>query len=224
MVYIISFMFYQSLVALMIGSIPYVAEAVLGVEAGNVTLIMAFLLLGMFISMPIWGKIADKTNNDRKTFIIAATVLTIGTFPLFFITDYIVMIVGVFIWGFCEGGYWVMLSPMFSITIDESIVMRKRRMEGTYQGFQTFVSRAALVIQAITFSAVHTLTNFVPGTGNPGDPLPPQSDLAKLGIQIHFALVPAILMLIATLILWRFYTITPDKVKENREKIKELGL
>jgi GPH family glycoside/pentoside/hexuronide:cation symporter len=224
MAYIISFMFYQSLVALMIGSIPYIAEAVLGVAAENVTLIMACLLIGMFVSMPVWGKIADKTNNDRKTMIIAATVLTIGTFPLMFINNYYVMMGAMFIWGFCEGGYWVMLSPMFSITIDESIVMRKRRMEGTYQGFQTFVSRAALVIQAITFSAVHTLTNFVPGTGIPGDPLPPQPPEAILGIQIHFALIPAILMLIATLILWRFYTITPDKVKANREKIAELGL
>jgi len=224
MAYIISFMFYQSLVALMIGSVPYVAEAVLGVEASDVTIILAAMLLGMFISMPIWGKIADKTNNDRKTMIIAATVLTIGTFPLMFINNYEIMIVGIFIWGFCEGGYWVMLSPMFSITIDESIVMRKRRMESSYQGFQTFVSRAALVIQALTLSLVHTLTNFNAGTGIPGDPLPTQTAEAIFGIQIHFALIPSILMLISTIILWRFYDITPDKVKANKEKIEELGL
>ncbi|MFW9950492.1 MAG: MFS transporter, partial [Candidatus Thorarchaeota archaeon] len=168
MAYIISFMFYQTLVAIMIGSIPYVAESVLNVEAENVTLIMAFLLIGMFISMPIWGKIADKTDNDRKTMIIAASVLTIGTFPLFFITDYVIMIIFIFIWGFCEGGYWVMLSPVFSNTIDESVVLTGRRSEGTYQGFQTFVSRAALVFQALTFSIVHTLTNFDPGIPEPG--------------------------------------------------------
>ena len=117
-----------------------------------------------------------------------------------------------------------MLGPVFSIAIDESIVMTSRRTEGTYQGFQTFVSRAALVIQALTFSIVHTLTNFDPGTGTPGDPLPPQTPEAILGIQIHFALIPAILMLIATIILWRFFKLTPDKVKENKEKIAELGL
>ena len=224
MAYIISFMLYQSLVALMIGSIAYVAEGVLGVEAGDVTLIMAFLLLGMFVSMPIWGKIADKTNNDRKTMIMAACVLTIGTLPLLFINDYVLMIIFIFIWGFCEGGYWVMLSPVFSIIIDESIAMRGRRMEGTYQGFQTFVSRAALVFQALTFSIVHTITNFNPGSGIPGDPLPPQLPEAIIGIQIHFALIPAIFMLISTIVLWRFFKITPDKVKENREKIAELGL
>ncbi|NHJ22701.1 MAG: MFS transporter [Candidatus Lokiarchaeota archaeon] len=223
MAYIISFMFYQSLVAIMIGSIPYIAEGVLGVVAEDVTLIMAFLLIGMFVSMPIWGKIADKTNNDRRTMIIAATVLTIGTFPLMFISNYYIMIIAIFIWGFCEGGYWVMLGPVFSIAIDESVVLTGRRIEGTYQGFQTFVSRAALVIQALTFSIVHTLTGFKAPTA-PNQPLPPQTELAKFGIQIHFALIPAILMLIATIILWRYFKITPDVVKANKEKIAELGL
>lgn len=224
MAYIISFMFYQSLVAIMIGSIPYVAEAVLNVKASDVTLIMAFLLLGMFVSMPIWGKIADWTNNDRRTMIIAAAVLTIGTFPLMFISNYYVMIGAIFIWGFCEGGYWVMLGPVFSIAIDESVVLTGRRTEGTYQGFQTFVSRAALVIQALTFSIIHTLTGFKPGSGIPDVPLPEQTPIAILGIQIHFALVPAILMLIATIILWRYFKITPDVVKANKEKIDALGL
>lgn len=222
--YMISFMFYQSLVAIMIGSIAYVAESVLNVEAGNVTLIMAFLLLGMFISMPIWGKIADKTNNDRKTMIYAAMVLTIGTLPLFFITDYTIMIIFIFIWGFCEGGYWVMLSPVYSIIIDEAVVMAGRRREGIYQGFQTFVSRAALVFQALTFYIIHTLTNFNPGSGIPGDPLPPQPPEAVLGIQIHFSLVPMIFMLLSTIILWRFFKLTPEKVKENEEKLAELGI
>ena len=208
----------------MIGSIPYVAESVLNVEAEDVTLIFVSLLLGLFISMPIWGKIADKTNNDRKTMIIAATALTIGTFPLFLINDYFVMLIAIFIWGLCEGGYWVMLSPVFSITIDESVVLAGRRREGIYQGFQTFVSRAALVFQALSFSIIHTLTNFNPGSGIPGDPLPPQPPEAVLGIQIHFALLPMIFMILSTLILWRFFKLTPDKVKENKEKIAELGL
>jgi GPH family glycoside/pentoside/hexuronide:cation symporter len=224
MAYVISFMFYQSLVVSMIGSIPYVAESVLNVAAGNVTLIFASLLLGMFISMPIWGKIADKTNNDRKTMIIAATALTIGTLPLFLINDYFVMLIAIFIWGLCEGGYWVMLSPVFSITIDESVALSGRRREGIYQGFQTFVSRAALVFQALSFSIIHTLTNFNPGSGIPGDPLPPQPPEAIFGIQLHFGLIPMIFMIISTLILWRFFKLTPDKVKENKEKIAELGL
>ena len=217
MAYVLSFMFYTCLVVTMIGSIPYVARFVLGVEAEDIMLIMAALLVGMFLSMPIWSMIADKTNNDRKTMIIAATFLTIATIPLFFINNYFIMIFAIFIWGLGEGGYWVMLSPVRSSVIDESVVMTGRRIEGIYQGFQTFVSRASLVAQALSFAIVHSLTGFVETSDT-------QTDLAVFGVQIHFALLPMIFMIIATLLLWRFYKLTPDKVKEVKEKLAELGL
>jgi len=178
---------------------------------------MAALLIGLFISMPIWSKIANKTNNDRGTMLAAATFLTIVTIPLFFINDYTIMIVAMFIWGMGEGGYWVMLSPVRSAVIDEAVVISGRRTEGIYQGFQTFVSRAALVAQALSFSIVHTITGFV-------DTSDIQTPTAVLGIQIHFALLPMIFMLIATIVLWKFFKLTPEKVKENREKLKEIGL
>jgi len=217
MAYIISFMFYQSLVATMVGSIPYVALYVLKVTSDDVMLIMAALLVGMFISMPIWGKIANITNNDRKTIIIAATFLTIVTIPLFFINNYTIMLIAIFIWGMGEGGYWVMLSPVFSTVIDESVIMTGRRREGIYQGFQTFVSRGALVFQALSFSIVHTLTGFLEGS-------PTQTPEAVRGVQIHFGLLPMIFMFIATIILWKFFKLTPDKVKENKEKLAEMGI
>ncbi len=217
MAYIVSFMLYLCLVQTMVGSIPYVAQFVLGVNPDDIILIMAALLVGMFISMPIWGKIADITNNDRKTMIFAAIFLTIGTIPLFFITNYFIMIVAIFIWGMCEGGYWVMMGPVRSGVIDESVVMTGQRKEGIYQGFQTFVSRTALVAQALSFAIVHTLTGFVEGSLT-------QTPKATLGIQIHFALLPFIFMLISTIVLWRSYKLTPDKVKMNKEKLDEMGL
>ncbi len=217
MAYVISFMFYTCLVATMVGSIPYVAQFVLNVEAKDIMLIMAALLIGLFISMPIWSKIADKTNNDRKTMLIAATFLTIATIPLFFINNYFIMILAMFIWGIGEGGYWVMLSPVRSTVIDEAVVMSGRRTEGIYQGFQTFVSRVALVAQALSFSIVHTITGFVETSDT-------QTPSAILGVQIHFALLPMIFMVISTIILWKFFKLTPDKVKENKEKLKEMRL
>ena len=217
MAYIIAFMFYQSLVQTMVGSVPYIALYVLEVTSDDVMLIMAALLVGMFISMPIWGKIADITNNDRKTIIIAATFLTIVTIPLFFIGDYTIMLIAMFIWGMGEGGYWVMMSPVIATIIDESVVMTGRRKEGIYQGLQTFVSRGALVIQALSFSIVHTLTGFLEGS-------PTQTPEAVMGIQIHFGLLPMIFMLIATIILWKFFKLTPDKVKANKEKLAEMRL
>ncbi len=217
MVYITSFTCYQILVSLMTGSINYIALFALKVPASAVMPIMAGLLVGMMCSMPVWMKIANKTDNDRRTFILASFFLAIMTVPLFFIDDYFIMIIGVIIWGFFEGAYWVMISPVGSTVIDESVVMTSERREGIYQGFQAFVTRAALIVQAVSFSVIHSITGFVEGSST-------QTPEAILGIRIHFALLPAIFMLIGAVILWRFFDLTPDKVKINKEKLRELGL
>lgn len=52
----------------------------------------------------------------------------------------------------------------------------------------------------------------------------PTPELALLGIRIHSAIVPAILILITILIFWKYYDLTPDKVATNKAKLKELGL
>ena len=92
-----------------------------------------------------------------------------------------------------------------------------KRNEGIYNGVQNFIGRLALVVQAVSFAIVHTLTGFVEGGG-----LVDQPPEAIIGIQIHFALIPMILMFIATIWFWKFYTLTPDKVKENSEKIIQM--
>jgi len=129
------------------------------------------------------------------------------------------MLVAIFVWGTGEGGFWVMMSPIFADIIDESIVDTKKRKEGIYNGFQTFVSRAALVIQAVSFSVIHMLTNFDQSPGATS-----QTELAIFGIQIHFALIPTILILIGAIVFWKYYRLTPDKVERNKAIILEQKL
>ncbi|GAG85351.1 unnamed protein product, partial [marine sediment metagenome] len=47
---------------------------------------------------------------------------------------------------------------------------------------------------------------------------------AIIGIRIHFGLIPMIFMLISTLVLWKYYDLTPEKVKIFKEKLEQLGL
>ncbi len=180
-------------------------------------LLMGAIMIAIKLASRKGTTIAAASFSAPKTIIIAATFLTIVTIPLFFIQDYTIMLIAMFIWGIGEGGYWVMQSPVISAVIDESVVMTGRRKEGIYQGFQTFVSRGALVFQALSFSIIHTLTGFLEGSDT-------QTSKAVTGIQIHFALLPMVFMFIATIILWKFFTLTPDKVKENKEKLAEMGL
>jgi Na+/melibiose symporter-like transporter len=123
------------------------------------------------------------------------------------------------LWGFGLGGFWTMISPVLADIIDDSIVTYHKREEGVYNGIQQFFGRLGLLFQAVTFTIVHLLTGFNEGAG-----LESQPSSAIWGIHVHFALIPAIVMGIATLIFWAFYKLTPEKVTANQEKVIELGL
>jgi len=217
MAYIIAFVFYSAMVAMMVGSIPYLVRFIFKMEAGAITLIMVGFLMGSFCSIPIWIKIAHKTNNDRKTIIITAFFMSVALIPMIFLKDYYLFIISVAVWGIGLGGFWAMQSPVFSNAIDEAIINTGRREEGIYYGIQAFFARLSLVILAICFAIVHTLTGFVEGADT-------QSDLAVWGIYIHMALLPMIFMFIGSIVLWRFYDLTPEKVKIIKEKLAEIGL
>ncbi len=215
--YIIAFVFYSTMTTMMIASIPFLVRFVFKMEAGAVTLIMVGFLLGSFCSIPLWIKIAHKTNDDRKTIIITAFFMAFALIPMIFLRDYYLFIISVAIWGIGLGGFWAMQNPVLSNAIDENVINTGKREEGIYGGIQTLFSRLAIAIQAICFAIVHTLTGFVEGANT-------QSELAVWGIIIHMALLPMIFMFIGSFILLKFYNLTPEKVAINKTKLAEMGL
>ena len=216
-VFIITYTLYRTLVICVQSSIPYLVRFVLKMEASAMLLVMAGFLIGAIISIPFWIKLAHKTNNNKKIIVIAGSFLTIITAPFIFVSDYYTLAIILILWGFCLGGFWVMLAPVLADVIDESVVKTGKREEGVYTGFQQFFGRLGILLQALTFVLVHSLTGFVEGADT-------QSAQAVWGIHIHFGLVPLLFMLAAVIIFWKWYDLTPDKVKINQDKVKELGL
>jgi len=208
---------YQVMIRSMTASIPYIVRFILKMPASIITLIMGAFMITVIISTPIWVKIAQKKNDNRKVMLITGTLLTIFTIPLIFVNTLIGFIIAMVIWGTVLGGFWVMQLPILGDVIDESIARSEKREEGVYMGFNQFFSRLAIMVQAISFAIVHTFTGFVEGSST-------QSAQAEMGIQIHFAVVPFFAMLLGVIIFWKFYNLTPDKVKENQLKIKQLKL
>ncbi|TFG27240.1 MAG: MFS transporter [Promethearchaeota archaeon] len=216
-IFIITYTLYRSLVICVQSSIPYVIRFVMKMEASSMTLIMAGFLLGAIFSIPLWMKLARKTNNNRKIIMISGLFLAFISIPLSFITNYFVLIIVLIIWGIALGGFWVMLAPVLADVIDESVCITEKREEGIYMGFQQFFGRLGILAQAITFVIVHSLTGFQEGAAT-------QSDLATFGIQLHFGIIPFVFMLIAMIVFIKWYDITPEKAKANQEKVDELCL
>ncbi len=82
---------------------------------------------------------------------------------------------------------------------------------------QAFFGRLSIAAQALSFAIVQTLTGFVVGTET-------QTPLAVWGIHVHFGLIPMIIMCVSVLIFWKFYNLTPEKLKVIKDKLNEIGL
>ena len=221
--FIVTYTLYRSLVISFQASIPFFVEFILGVapaeSGGPTTLLSAGFLVGALVSSPLWALVAQKTNNNKTVMLINSFLLTIFTIPFVFLNSTTTALIVMILWGFGLGGFWTMISPVFGDVINEAVVNHKKREEGIFNGFLQFFGRMALLVQAITFASVHTFTGF-----KEGQPLAVQPSSAVWGIHIHFALVPAIFMLLASIVFWKFYDLTPDKVQLNQDKIIELNL
>jgi GPH family glycoside/pentoside/hexuronide:cation symporter len=217
-IFMIFYLLYQSLVETMQASIQYTIKYGLRMPPNATTLVFALFLVGVLISTPIWTRYSRRVQNNKKVMLISGFLLAATTIPITFFRNYYLIVFEMFLWGLAMGGFWVMIFPVSADVIDNAVVTTKRREEGVYTGFQQFFARIGIIIQALTFATVHQLTGFNEDLGLN------QPESAIWGIFFHQALIPAIFIITGALVFWKWYKLTPDKVRQNQEKIEEMGI
>ncbi len=115
------------------------------------------------------------------------------------------------------GAIWTLIYPGFSDVIDEIVVKTKKRKEGAYSGVRTFIGRLAFVIQALAFAIVHQVTRFRPGAKT-------QEPSALFGIRFIMIGIPIFCMVMCFILIFFFYDLTKEKVKSNKEYLRNAGL
>jgi GPH family glycoside/pentoside/hexuronide:cation symporter len=216
-VFLIMFVCYQALTALMTGSLFYFVRYVLEGEAIITAILMLSMLVGGAISVPLWMRYNKKTGDSRKVMLVGGIIMVCFASLMSAFTNLIIVVIITLLWAMGLGGYWIMYRVIFGEVIDESVVINEKRREGTYNGVRIFFSRAAGVIQVVTIAIVHHVTGFNSGAST-------QSDLALIGIRLHMGLIPAMIMLVGLLVFWKFYDITPEKATVLKDKIIALKL
>jgi len=224
----IYFFGYQAGVALLQASAFYMVIFVLQEDSTFLSILMAFMLLGAIVSVPLWGYFAHRVNNNKKLSLFAGLAMLITFLPIFFVNVPLLYLIVLFLFGIGLGGQWAMDPPTMADVLDDLAVRTGKREAALYYGYTSFFIRFSGSFQALVFVVVHLLTNFPAGVQTYGDLVivvgADNVFWPLLGIRIHAALIPAILVLITILIFWKWYDLTPDKVAANKEKLKELGL
>lgn len=223
---VIYFFGYQAAVALLSASANYMISFVLNEPAGVLSFLMAFMLLGAFASVPLWGKFAQKVNNNKKMSLYAGWAMFFTFLPIFFVNGSIFYMIALFLFGIGLGGQWYMDPPTMGDVMDDLAVRTGKREAAVYYGYNAFFIRLSGTFQALVFVLVHLLTGFPEGVSTYSDLVNESStpELALIGIRMHAALIPAILVLITMFIFWKWYDITPEVVEQNKLKLQEMGL
>jgi Na+/melibiose symporter-like transporter len=198
-------------------SIHYLVKYNLQEEASFSIVLFAAFLLGAVISIPIFLKLIQKMDNNRKMHIIGIILLIVFLLNLGFYWNLYSLIIGVILLGVGQAAFKVARFPCLADTLDEATMKTGVHQESVYMGVQTFFMRFSLIAQALIFAVIHVLTGFAPLNQK-------QSDLALFGIRLQAAIIPAAVVLFGLFIFLKYYDLTPEKTAINKQKLKELGL
>lgn len=223
---IILFFGYQASVALVNASALYVANYLLQ-NSGDLIFLLGGMLAGALITTPIWVLVSKRVNNNKLMSIIGAITMLISYIPMFFVQGLIAWVIAVVIFGIGLSGQWFMDPPTMGDIIDDYTVRTGKKEPSIFLGYQTFFIRFGEAFKVLTIMVVHLLTFFPTGKPTYADIqavlTPEQLQVALFGIRIHTAIVPAILVLLTLILFWAFYPLNAKKVKENKQKLAEMG-
>jgi len=201
-----SYVLWLSATTIMTGMVVYLTSYVL--QDSDMTIFLALFMVGGLVSIPFWLKILKKLNNNKKTYLIGSLILSALVVALtFFQTDIDFMIM-MFLMGFGNGCIWSIGMPvLYSNVQDDFLVRNGKNQKGILVGTWAVIS----LITAFIDEALITLVFWLAGSN------------IELAIRLLIGIVPALVILLGTLIFWKVYPLTQEKVLENKAKLLELG-
>ena len=97
---------------------------------------MSGYLIASLLSIPLWIRVANKVNNNKKIMTYGALSMSFTTGILFIANSLItLMVLGCFV-GLTGAIFFVMQDTINADVLDEAAVLDKNRNEGTYYGVQ----------------------------------------------------------------------------------------
>jgi GPH family glycoside/pentoside/hexuronide:cation symporter len=213
LVYVFTYLTQMILFMLILGSLPYWVQYILGSGAEIEMYISGAFLIGSVIAVPLWMKLGRKLGN-RKVYIIGSGVTAMSFIPLMFISGLLTTIIGTIFLGIAMAALWTLMYPTFSDVIDEIVLITGKRREGIYTGIRTFFGRFSNVLGGLFIAIVHTATGFIPEA-------PTQTPLAMFGIRVIMGLIPMLFYLASFVLMWKIYDLKPEKVQIIQIELEE---
>ena len=193
-------------------------------------IIIALNLVGTLISIPVWLKYIKKINNNKKALIIAGLASCAALFPLTFFRGLIDLLIMAFILGLAQGGLnsyvYTIIGPS---VIEDVIVKTGKNQKVVLFGISALLGRLIASLDELIIAVVHDTTGFIAGQETYAEMLSAVTlaggdiNLVLIGIRLIQGVIPALVLLLGILIIWKFFPLNQERLLSNKAKMKELG-
>jgi len=194
----------------------YMLKDVLKFDISVLTIIGIFFLITYLPSMFIWSRIAKKKEHS-KIYAISFVLMGCSSIIGMWQTTLLEVIIATIINGIAMGAFGSVTWSVTGDAVDEVNLAAGRHVEAGLIGVRNFFTRSAFLIAGIVIAGIHIGTGYVPGADQ-------QSDLALLGIRVHSALIPAIVLWIAAFLMFSVYDLRGEKKEEQMAALRKKGL
>ncbi|MHA2398148.1 MAG: MFS transporter [Promethearchaeota archaeon] len=192
--------------------------------------VLGLNLIGTLISIPIWLRYIRKINNNKKALVVAGIASCAALLPLTFFVGFIDLLIMAFILGLAQGGLNSYVYTIIGPSVTEDVIVKTgKNQKGVLFGISALLGRLVASIDELIVAVVHDTTGFIPGNETYADMLLAVTaaggdiNLVLLGIRLLQGVIPALVLLLGVLVIWKFFPITQEKLLSNKAKMKELG-
>jgi GPH family glycoside/pentoside/hexuronide:cation symporter len=230
MVWFMFGLFNAMYISLIVPNMLYITTFVLQVGGDMFLIILGLNLVGTLISIPIWLKYIRKINNNKKALVVAGLLACAATFPLTFFQGLIDLIIMGFILGLAQGGLNSYIYTIIGPSVTEDVIVKMgKNQKGVLFGISALLGRLVASLDEFIIAVVHDTTGFIAGNATYADMLSAVTaaggdiNLVLIGIRLIQGVIPALILLVGVLIVWKFFPITQEKLLSNKLKMQELG-
>ncbi len=202
--------------ALAVQSIIYFVRYVLQVDVIWTGVVMLVFLVASVMAIPFWVWVIGKVGAFKVAY-IGIIGLGLALFLNLFVNDVHSGIIVAVIVAFFTTGWDCADVLLFASVLDEVVVNERRHQEGVYSGVRSIILHIGPPLVTIIFAITHAMTGFDPHADV-------QTPLAQWGIRADLGLIPMILALVAVLILWKGFTLTPERIETIKAQLRELDI
>jgi len=193
---------------------PFYTKYVLQFGEDQTSLFLAIMTLTSIPFLVAWSKFLVPKWGPKKSFIISLISLGLLVLSASILNDNAAIIIAILI-GIGLSGVALVPYIVIADVIDEDEVKNGSRREGMYFGINGFVIRFAGIIQGGTIGFLLPVFGYIQGQTQ-------QPESAILGFKVMMSIIPMLALFIGALIIWKFYPLYGERLKEVKEMLVDL--